>query len=437
MKRMLLAFLFGAMMLLVGCTALQSDSLYALPERSPTYRELEKAVQNAKGSGSYSAPVSGTNRSVIQQQDLDGDGVNEFLVFCKIDGVRPLRVLIFHSTEESYELLCTLEGDGTAFDSVQYAQIDGQLGQEVLISRRIGEQVQPFLSVYTMNGKNAEELLSSAYTAYSVVDLDCNGLSDLFVLRANPGGPCAYAELYRFQDGELRKDPEASLSTAADSVKRLLTGNVVKDVPAVFVASTYDKRNLITDVFVMKDGSFVNITQNAESGQSAQTVRNYYVYSTDIDNDGLIELPNTIELPAVEEDSQSDGQYRIVWYNLSPNGACIDKISTYHNFSEGWFLYLPEEWYADLRVTKRISDRLTGTELFRMEQDGSHTAFVTIYAFSGEQAAALSVEDGRVLLTQRGKVYYSALISEASGLTVDLLRERFSFISPDMFPDNG
>lgn len=436
MKRMLLAVLFGAMMLLAGCT-LQSESLYALPERSPTYRELEKAVQTAKGSASYSAPVSGTNRSAIQQQDLDGDGVNEFLVFCKIDGVRPLRVLVFHGIEERYELMCTLESDGTAFDSVQYAQIDGQPGQEILISRRIGEQVQPFLSVYTMNGKNARELLSSAYTAYSVVDLDRNLRSDLFVLRANPGGPCAYAELYRFQDGELRKDPEASLSTAADSVKRLLTGNVAKDVPAVFVASTYDERNLITDVFILRDKSFVNITQNAESGQSAQTVRNYYVYSTDIDNDGLIELPNTIELPAVEGDPQSDGQYRIVWYNLNPNGACIDKISTYHNYSEGWFLYLPEEWFSSLRVTKHISDTLTGTELFRLEQDGTHTSLVTIYAFSGEQAPALSEQDGRVLLTQRGKVYYSALISEASGLTLEMLRDRFSFISPDLFPDNG
>ena len=436
MKRMLLAVLFGAMMLLAGCT-LQSESLYALPERSPTYRELEKAVQTAKGSASYSAPVSGTNRSAIQQQDLDGDGVNEFLVFCKIDGVRPLRVLIFHGIEERYELMCTLESDGTAFDSVQYAQIDGQPGQEILISRRIGEQVQPFLSVYTMNGKNARELLSSAYTAYSVVDLDRNLRTDLFVLRANPGGPCAYAELYHFQDGELRKDPEASLSTAADSVKRLLTGNVAKDVPAVFVASTYDERNLITDVFILKDRSFVNITQNAESGQSAQTVRNYYVYSTDIDNDGLIELPNTIELPAVEGDPQSDGQYRIVWYNLNPNGACIDKISTYHNYSEGWFLYLPEEWFSSLRVTKHISDTLTGTELFRLEQDGTHTSLVTIYAFSGEQAPALSEQDGRVLLTQRGKVYYSALISEASGLTLEMLRDRFSFISPDLFPDNG
>lgn len=437
MKRLVLAFLFCAILLLAGCSTLHSGSLYALPQRSQEYRDLQNAVQAAMGSGSYSAPVSGAYRQAIQQEDLDGDGVNEILVFCKIDGGHPLRVLIFRRTETSYEMLCSLEGDGTAFDSVQYAQIDGQPGQEILISRRIGEQVQPFLSVYTMNDRTAKELLSSGYAAYSVVDLDGDARSDLFILRANAEGPRAYAELYRFRGGELRKDTEASLSTAADSVKRVLTGNVAPDVPAVFVASTYDERNLITDVFVLQGKAFVNITQNAESGQSAQTVRNYYVYSTDIDSNGVIELPKTVPLPGIEGDPQSYGQYRIDWYNLSPNGARTENRSTYHNFSDGWFLFLPEDWTQSLCVTKRREGGLTGTELSRMEKDGSRTGLVTVYAFSGEQAQALSTQDGRVLLTQRGELWYSALISESAGLDADQLRERFSFISPDLFPSDG
>ena len=110
------------------------------------------------------------------------------------------------------------------------------------------------------------------------------------------------------------------------------------------MASAYDENNLITDVFSLVNDSFENITQNDESGQSSQTVRNYYVYSTDIDNDGVIELPNTLALPALEGDAASENQYRIIWYNLSPEGTRTDKMSTYHSFGEGWFLYLPEAW---------------------------------------------------------------------------------------------
>ena len=438
MKRKLIVPLLLIFLLLTGCYSFDSDDLYALPQRSKEYRELQSAVETAMGGGSYSAPVSGANRQAVQQADVDGDGLEETLVFCKMEGERPLKVLILRRTEEAYELACTLEGDGTAFDSVQYCQIDGQPGMEILLSRRIGEQVQQFLSVYTMTDGSAVELMSSGYTACTVADLDGDQLSDIFVLRANADGPHAFAELYRFRDGELRKDGEDNLSTPADSVKRTLTGQIAEGVPAVFVASAYDEKNLITDVFSLVNDSFENITRNDESGQSSQTVRNYYVYSTDIDNDGVIELPNTLELPALPGDSGSENQYRIIWYNLSPDGTRTEKMSTYHSFAEGWFLYLPEAWCQNLCVTKRRSEGgLPGTELFLLDRTGKRTPLVTIYALTGEQARQRSEEEGRFLLTQRGDVCYAALLDPAGGLDADQLRARFSFISIDLLPSEG
>lgn len=433
-KLILLALLLA--MLLTGCYSFDSDSLYALPQRSREYRELQSAVEAALGGGSYSAPVSPPNRQTIQQVDLDGDGQDEILVFCKMDGERPMKVLILRREEERYTLACTLEGDGTAFDSVRYAQIDGEPGMELLVSRRIGEQVQQFLSVYTMRGGVAQELMSSGYTAYTVLDLDGDQCSDIFVLRANADGLRAYAEFYRFGDGELQKDAEASLSTGAESVKRILTGQIAPGVPAVFVASAYDENNLITDVFTLHQNVFTNITQNRESGQSVQTVRNYYVYSTDIDNDGIVELPQTVPLPAVEGDAGSENQYRIIWYNLSDEGVRTDKMSTYHNFAEGWFLYLPETWCQNLTVTKhRAGDGPAGTELSLRGEDGSLTPLVTVYALTGEQAKARSTEEGRFLLEQRGEVYYAAQLGQTAELSEEDLRTRFSFISVDLLPN--
>lgn len=435
MKQKLIVLFLLPVFLLAGCYAFGADDLYALPQRSKVYRELQTAVEAAMGSGSYSAPVSGANRQAVQQADLDGDGVEETLVFCKMEGERPLKVLILRRTEERYELACTLEGDGTAFDSVQYSQIDGEPGLEILLSRRIGEQVQQFLSVYTMTDGTAAELMSSGYTAYTVLDLDGDQRSDVFVLRANADGPRAFAELYRFRDGELRRDAETNLSTGADSVKRILTGQIAEGVPAVFVASAYDENNLITDVFSLVDDSFENITQNDESGQSSQTVRSYYVYSTDIDNDGVIELPNTLALPAWEGDAGSENQSRIIWYNLSPDGTRTDKMSTYHSFAEGWFLYLPEAWCQNLFVTKsRMENGPSGTELSLLDEEGKLTRLVTIYAFTGDQARQRSEEDGRFLIAQRGDVCFSALLHEDSGLDPEQLTARFSFISLDLLP---
>ena len=425
-------------LLLSGCFSLDSDDFYALPKRSKAYSDLQSAVETAMRGGSYSAPVSGANRQALQHADLDGDGQEEVLVFCKLDGERPLKVLILKRVEETYRLICTLEGDGTAFDSVQYAQIDGAPGMEILLCRRIGEQVQQFLSVYTVKNDTASELMSSGYYAFATPDLDGDLLTDIFLLRANSEGPRAFAELYRFREGELRKDVEANLSTAADSVKRMLTGYVAQNVPAVFVASAYDENNLITDVFALEEGHLSNISQNDESGQSAQTVRNYYVYSTDIDNDGIIEMPNTLPLEPLPEDPSSEGQYRILWYCLAADGTRTDKLTTYHNFAEGWFLYLPESWSESLIVNKQpLARGQSGTCFNLRQEDGSVRRLLTVCAFTGDNAERSANSDGFFLLTQRGDVFYAARAEEDLGMSREDLTARFSFISVDLLPGEG
>ncbi len=427
-----------AALLLSGCFAMDSDYFYALPKRSKEYSELQSAVEAAMRGGSYSAPVSGANRQALQHADLDGDGVEEVLVFCKLEGERPLKVLLLKRTKDSYRVICTLEGDGTAFDSVQYAQVDGEPGMEILLCRRLGEQVQQFLSVYTLRNDTAVELMSSGFYAYATPDLDSDQLTDIFLLRANSEGPRAFAELYRFRDGELRKDVEASLSTAADSVKRMLTGFVAQDVPAVFIASAYDENNLITDVFAMADDHLDNISLNDESGQSAQTVRNYYVYSTDIDNDGIIEMPNTVPLEPLPEDPSSEGQYRIVWYNLGPDGTRTDRLTTYHNFAEGWFLYLPEAWSEGLSVSKELSESgVSGTCFSLTREDGSVHRMLTVFAVTGDSAVERAEAEGCFLLTQRGDVSYMARAAGDLGMTQEDLTARFSFISVDLLPSES
>ncbi len=64
----------------------------------------------------------------------------------------------------------------------------------------------------------------------------------------------------------------------------------------MFIAGVYPEEGLVTDVFAFRGGSFQNVTL-ADEDRAVQTVRNYYVYATDIDTDGLIELPEFVPLP--------------------------------------------------------------------------------------------------------------------------------------------
>ena len=58
MKSKLIFLTLLLALFLTGCYSFDSNSLYALPQRSQEYRDLQHAVEAALGNGSYSAPVS-------------------------------------------------------------------------------------------------------------------------------------------------------------------------------------------------------------------------------------------------------------------------------------------------------------------------------------------------------------------------------------------
>lgn len=58
----------------------------------------------------------------------------------------------------------------------------------------------------------------------------------------------------------MEREKEAYLTAGASLVKRILTGNLMKDIPAVFVSSAYEDTGLVTDVFAFQNGVFQSVT---------------------------------------------------------------------------------------------------------------------------------------------------------------------------------
>lgn len=76
------------------------------------------------------------------------------------------------------------------------------------------------------------------------------------------------------------------MSVPVENLKRVTAGGMYQNIQAVFAASNYDEDTIITDVYAMVKGRFTNVSLSSESGTSIQTIRNYYVFGDDIDNDG-------------------------------------------------------------------------------------------------------------------------------------------------------
>lgn len=426
-------------MSMTGCFFKAADELYCLPEQSEEYNDLQRAINQVmvQLDASYAAPVSGSNQQAVQLADLDGDGNEEAVAFLKTEGNRPLKLVIFQKQDESYTQIAMLESDGSNFSSVEYLQIDGQDGLEVLIGRQIGEQVPQSMGVYALQSGRMVELMSTTYQEYTTADLDLNGMSDIVILSYDAEERNGVVERYCWRNGQLERDPEVLMSNSVDAVKRIITGYLQPGVPAVFVAGVYQDTSILTDIFAVQNDTMINVTAQTEDNVPAPTVRNYFVYATDIDGDGLMELPDPQKLPYFGADGESEN-YIIHWYNMELSGQRTDKLTTYHNYSSGWYLLLPDWWENQLTVTRGNElEESVGYIFSKWESIEEPTEEVfTLYEFSGydRQEIVQDLGEDLVVVGEKGEVIYAAKLAEgtlASQITDDQLKSWFHFISVD------
>ena len=433
MKRSICCILILSLALgLGGCFLDPAENLYAVPKQSASFYNLQSAVENLMdNTASYSPPVSGENQQPIQTADLDGDQDAEAVVFLKSEGENPLCLCVFDKKDETYSLLAKLEGVGNGFDQVQYIQFDGRPGNEIVIGRRIGDGVARVLSVLTVQDGELVELISTPYHEYITADLNSDNLRDVLLLHQDGDVQNGIALYYHWSDGQPVREIEANLSTPVSAIKRIITGKMCDGVPAVFVASAYGDGMIVTDIFGLRHGVFANLTQSEDTDTGVQTMREYYVYSCDIDKDGLIELPRLVSLPSIYGDESSHNQSMIYWYNILVNGSERYKALTYHNYSDGWYLNIPEDWSSKIAVKSFTAFGSTRGYAFVDAKTGQ--SIFSIVAISNESASN-ATKNGWSKLVQKGEITYVCMIGDAAstyGLSAVKIKELFNLIQID------
>ena len=419
-------------LLLAGCGASTVEDMYAPPRRSEAFNELQTAVDRAMVDMEYAAPVSGENRQTVQMADLDGDGVEEYILFARASSDNPLRILAFRQeTDGDCVLFQVIQSAGAAFEQVEYVDVDGEPGCEIVVGRQVSDQLQRTLSVFSFAGGEARQLLSAGYNKYLSCDLNADGLKDLMLLRSGETETdMGHAVLYSYADGALQRSREAELSQQGTSIKRITVGALHGGETAVFVASSVEDRAILTDVFTILDGEFTNISFSREAGNSVQTLRNYYVYGEDLNEDGVMELPFLITMKAAAGDDSGE-QHLIRWYSLDIDGREINKLYTYHNYAGGWYLQLDSTWAPRVSVVQEGS---IYTFYLWDESYVSAQVLFTIYSLTGSSREEQAVQDGRFRLHSSDAVVYAAELSEAAaeiGLTEDNLINSFRLIHRD------
>ena len=239
-KRMILLLIVAVTALLfTGCAMRTVEEMYALPRRSEEFNEMQSAIDTAMYGMTYASPQSGENQQTVQMADLNGDGTDEILVFAKGASEKPLQILIFTQDEQGkVRTMETIGTNGLSFEQVEYMDFDDQPGSELVVGIRVGDQVQRSVAVYTFKNSDAELMLMTGYSKFVTCDLDRNGRAELMVLR--PGAQESQygtAVLYHFEDNQIERSAEMSLSESTDHIHRIMQGS--STTPSASTSSAY------------------------------------------------------------------------------------------------------------------------------------------------------------------------------------------------------
>lgn len=435
---------------LTGCFFRSADKLYAVPQPPKDYEALQVRLSEviAKG-GEYAAPLSGELIQSVQLQDLDGDGVQEAIAFFRFPNEeKPMKIYIFRQTNEGYETLTVIEGAGTAINSVEYAQMDDDPYQEIVVSWQMSDKVHS-LAAYVIGPGQADELLRTDYESYKLSDLDQDGQQELVVFRTPPDGS-PRAELYDYRGGALAMVGTAPLSDGITAVADggVRSGDLIDRVPALFVVSAYEENGTITDIFTCQDGTLKNITLNEATGESGETIRFYtQVTGTDINGDGILELPQPIPLSDYKITTAAVNFWLIHWRQFDAQGVAHPVFTTYHNDRDGWYFILPDAWGEDMTLTRSDlpggGERAVTFSYWEGDESVAPKAFLTIYKLTGSNRISRASMQGRFILfpenglegASEANTIYAAEFRDGwdNSLTEQEVRARFALIKTDWF----
>lgn len=430
---------------LSGCVSIfrGAEELYAQPQLPERYQNLSETIQWVMDSigAEQATPMSGDNTSAIQLLDLDGDNEEEaaaaFFRVNAADDPQPLKIYLFRiGSGGTYNVSYILQGEGNNINSIVYVDLNGDGAKEVVVSWQLTARAN-VLSVYALGLNEARELVHTTYNeSYALSDLNRDGVKELLVIqRDDTGEDHSRVSWYTYQNETLMLSSSANLSENVLDVAAARPGVVVGQIPALYVTSECEGGR-VTDIFVYRDGGIVNATLDTNTRVSAATFRTLTdINVTDINSDGVLEIPVSQILPNV--DPASTATYWLTyWRQFDAWGHARQACVTYHS-SDGWYLDIPPEWEGEIAVERDDREAYRGERavvFYHRNNLGKMVRFMTIYRLTGNNRTAWAKMGNRELLLSTDQAAYAVEFFKDGwdcGLDAGQIRERFSLITTE------
>ncbi len=345
---------------LCGCS-FEPKSIDSLmrPPQTATELELEKSINTILGNNiSLRSPASGSYHSAITLHDLDADRNDEAIVFyVNNNDTSAVRMCVLKKNSEGWQLVSDFAGNGSGIYSIDFYDLNNDGGDDMLVSWYLFEdKINKTLTVYS-SSRSGNEISFSAcatepYNLLCVEDVFSTGEKQIilgYTDSAKQTGKNHIRLMSLNSDNRVVLLSETRLDDAILSLSSIKTDRPNNGSgPRIFVDAIIPDSKMITEILVWNssNNNFKPLLPSASSLSNSATARSNNLYSFDIDNDSLIEIPKR---EALKEKGSTSVGYVLVWYSLE-NGKMVREHNYFVNIRDNYKLYVSDELFKKIYV---------------------------------------------------------------------------------------
>lgn len=423
------------------------DNLMRPPKLSGESSLLQIAFENSlENSDSIvmKNPISGDSRSSFLFYDIDSDNVQEAFAFYSDPAISEIAYFsIFKMNNNDWIQVANVKGRGEEIYEIDFADLNGDGILEILISWTFLSDVEKntnnsfsktsdrVLTIYNYSDEGVNLLKAEYFTKIFVDDFNNDKSDEILLININHSNLSSRttARILRFDnDYQVNTDKNLILSSMIN-IYNIATDNADGHT-RIFIDGSINENTFITELIDIKQDDFqISLPlYEMNTSDSPLTLRDSQIYSFDVDNDGVVEIPTKEIWPnAVNIANNMDESTPLsltVWSEISDGGIVTD-FKCLYNVSYNYFYVISDDWIDTVAASYNDNDSLLS--FYEILPDGTKNHIISFKLFNSNEWRNYSGKYTKI--SEDGIFVYAYMFNDDSGYNETNLLKNFVIVN--------
>lgn len=354
-KKLLAAVLCCVLLSSCSGMSLTGSDVLSPPMAQGTRSELQELIKDLSG-GSYSLiyPSSGESQNAVIFRDIDGDGAEEAVAMYRAAN-GGARVLFARADGSGYASAGETEVSGPLIERVDFADVDNDGREEFILTYPDASSPQFSLAVVSLGDELKRSDMPACCNTFVIGDFDADPADDVMLLSLAGISGTASAKLLSFEGGVISVKASCEMDSQLSGYSKITCGGICDGVKGAVVDGCTPSGEYTTQILYYDEASAGLMNPLFIYMGYESTRRTSVLSSSDVDRDGLIEIP-ICSLCAHSADENAANVCRTVsWNSFNASEVSLTRKKTAVLCDNEGFLFNIGDSRAD-KVTARRTE---------------------------------------------------------------------------------